>query len=132
MKNYVYVAELLPENTGYSVVFPDVPDCFTCGDNLAHAIKMAEDALALWLMDLEDEHEAIPEAKTDIKQAQMNTEGIATLIMVDTEAYRRKLNKKSVKKTLSIPQWMNEAAEAKGINFSQTLQDALAAKLQTV
>ena len=130
MKNYVYVAELLPEDTGYNVVFPDVPDCFTCGDDLAGAIEMAEDALALWLMDLEDEHAPIPEAKTDIKAVQQKTAGIATLIMVDTEAYRRKLNKKSVKKTLSIPQWMNEAAEAKGINFSQTLQDALAAKLQ--
>ncbi|HCA33975.1 MAG TPA: toxin-antitoxin system, antitoxin component, HicB domain protein [Lachnospiraceae bacterium] len=43
--------------------------------------------------------------------------------------YREKYNTKAVKKTLTIPQWMNEAAAKANINFSQVLQDALREKL---
>ncbi len=54
---------------------------------------------------------------------------IVTLILADTVAYRKKISNMSVKKTLSIPQWLNTAAEAANVNFSQTLQEALTAKL---
>ena len=39
-------------------------------------------------------------------------------------------NSRAVKKTLSIPEWLNEAAIAMDINFSQVLQEALLAKIQ--
>ena len=51
------------------------------------------------------------------------------LVAVDVADYAKRHFEKSVKKTLTIPQWMNEAAEKQGINFSQVLQEALAAKL---
>ena len=60
MAKYVYPAVFTPEETGYSVIFPDLESCYTCGDNLADAIYMAEDALALMLHGYEQEKRAIP------------------------------------------------------------------------
>ncbi len=123
---YVYPAVLMPEDGGYAVTFPDVKNAFTCGDTLPEALSMAEDVLCLSLMDKEDRGEAIPTASAHVT-AQDNE--LVTLIVADVDAYRRKVNARAVKKTLSIPQWMNEAAIRKGINFSQVLQEALAEKL---
>ena len=126
MAQYVFPALLTPEGEGYNVSFPDLPSCYTCGDNLADALTMAEDALSLVLMDMEDEGKAIPEPSN----AAPCPEGArATLVKADTAAYRKRVNNRAVKKTLTIPQWMNEAAERQGVNFSQVLQDALRAIL---
>lgn len=126
MAQYVFPALLTPEGEGYNVSFPDLPSCYTCGDNLADALAMAEDALSLVLMDIEDKGKAIPEPS----YAAPCPEGArTTLVKADTAAYRRRVNNRAVKKTLTIPQWMNEAAERQGVNFSQVLQDALRAIL---
>ena len=130
MKTYVFPAILTPDDGGYSVSFPDVPGAFTCGDNLADAISMAEDALSLMLVKMEDDGEKIAKP-TDMQIISTADVDIVTLIRADTAEYRKKISKKAVKKTLTIPQWMNEAAEKQGINFSQVLQEAIQAKLQS-
>ncbi len=129
MAKYIYPAIFSPEEKGmFSINFPDIEGCFTCGDGLEHGMRMANDALCLMLVDMEDNRKEIPSASR-INDLKVDGEDFATLISVDTTVYRNTLNNMSVKKTLSIPQYLNQAAIAAGINFSQVLQDALKEKL---
>lgn len=125
---YIYPAVFSPEDSGYSVEFPDLPGCCTCGDSLEESLSMAKDALSLFLVELEDEKQDIPEPSS-IKSLSLEGNRFASLINADTAIYRQTLSNVAVKKTLSIPQWLNQAAIANGINFSQVLQDALKQKL---
>ena len=55
MAKYIYPAIFTPEANGqFSIYFPDIENCFTCGDNLEDGISMAEDVLSLTLTHLED------------------------------------------------------------------------------
>lgn len=126
---YIYPALFSPESDGgYSVSFPDIEGCFTCGDTLQDSIEMAQDALNLMLVELEDSHLPI-KSPSSINNIKIKNDEFLTLIQADTMKYRKVLNSASVKKTLSIPSWLNDAAIASGINFSQVLQDALKAQL---
>jgi len=122
---YTYTAIFTPEKNGlYSVNFPDLQGCYTSGDDMADAIYMAQDVLCLSLYDLEQDKKPIPKANKpqDIK---ITGEQFTSVIAVDTERYRRFYETKSVKKTLTIPMWLNERAERENINFSGVLQEAL-------
>ncbi|MDR1001151.1 MAG: type II toxin-antitoxin system HicB family antitoxin [Clostridiales bacterium] len=127
---YVYPAVFHPEpEGGFSVFFPDIKRGATQGDTIAQCIEMAEDFLCLALYRMEEDKLQIPTA-SGMKQIESETNDIVTLISVDTETYRRYYENKLVKKTLNIPSWLNERAEAAHINFSQTLQKALKEELQ--
>lgn len=89
---------------------------------------MANDALSLMLVDMENEGEPIPNP-THINDLKLKKGEFSTLINADTVKYRHTMNNAAVKKTLSIPAWLNDAAIAAGINFSRTLQDALKIQL---
>lgn len=130
MKRLFYPAVFQPENEGgYSIFFPDVPGCNTDCDTMDEGYEMAFDALGLMLSYMLEQKEELPMASNpnDIK-----LEGNQFLVVIEfsLEAYRKKHNSKAVKKTLSIPEWLNEEAAAMGINFSQVLQEALITKLQ--
>ncbi len=129
MGKYVYPAVFTPEEAGkYFVYFPDIDGCYTCGDDLADGMEMAEDALALMLTHLEDEQREIPSASA-INDLLVHDGEFASYISCDTVLYRHLMNNTAVKKTLSIPSWLNDSAVAAGINFSQVLQDALKEQL---
>ena len=115
------------EEGGFWISFPDLPECFTEGDDMKQAYEMAVEALGLALVNRKEEKEEIP-LPSEIDKIQ-NEEGIFVVIEFDMQEYLRKHNAKAVKKTLSIPQWLNEEATAMGINFSQVLQEALMNKL---
>ncbi len=121
---YVYPAVFTPEGKGYSINFPDLDGCYTSGDDLRDAIYMAEDVLSFTLFDYEKENRPVPEASkpNDIK---LDEGEFINYIVCDTIEYQRRNNSKAIKKTLSIPEWLNEAAVARGINFSQVLQEGL-------
>ncbi len=125
---YVYPAIFIREEKGYSVSFPDFEECYTCGDDLKDAIYMAQDALAFTLFDYEKEHKSIPEPSITEKIKLAKGEFI-NYIVCDTIEYQKRNNNKAVKKTLSIPQWLNEAGVSAGLNFSQLLQDAIIRQL---
>lgn len=132
MAKYVYPAIFTPEEKGmFSIRFPDIEGCFTCGDNLEDGIEMAEDALALMLTHLEDNRRKIPTASAINDLAIENGE-FTTYVFCDTTTYRRLMNNSAVKKTLTIPSWLNDSATAAGVNFSQVLQDALKQQLNIV
>ena len=121
---YAYPAIFTPEEDGgFSVVFPDLEGCFTCGDDMADALFMAEDALALVLYGYESDGREIP-APSKMEDFKLNDGEFVNSVACDTMEYRKRFNNKAVKKTLTIPEWLNETAMAMNINFSQVLQDA--------
>ncbi len=130
MAKYVYPAILTPEEDGrFSVVFPDLESCYTCGDDLHDALEMAEDVLAFSLFELENGHMPIPKASENLDLTTYPTGSFVNLVACDTLEYQKMNNNKAVKKTLSVPEWLNEKAMAAGLNFSQVLQEALKNKL---
>ncbi len=125
----IYPAIFTEEEIGYSVVVPDLLGCCTQADTLEEAIKMAEDAALGWILTSLEENEKIPES-SKINDLKLKKNEFASLLVLDISAYSEKYsNRKSVKKTLTIPYWLNERAERKKINFSRTLQDALIAMI---
>ena len=122
---YAFAGVFTQEEGGaYSVRFPDIPFCNTSGDDLPDAVYMAQDALCLCLYDMEQDGKAIP-APSSTRAIAVGENEFVSVVAVDTETYRRFYENKSVKKTLTIPMWLNEQAERANINFSQTLQRAL-------
>lgn len=123
-----YPAIFHREGEGFWVTFPDFPECFTEGDNMELAYKMAVEALGLAITSRKTEHLEIPTASP--ADTITIDEGILVVVEFDMLEYCKKHNSKAVKKTLSIPEWLNEEAIAMGINFSQVLQEALMLKLR--
>lgn len=129
MAKYAYPAIFTPEENGYSIVFPDLEGCYTCGDSLEDGLEMARDVLALVLYGYEKEGRVIP-SPSDRTAIPLKQGEFVNYVVCDTMAYRKMYNNKAVKKTLTLPEWLNEEATAIGINFSQVLQEALLQKLQ--
>ncbi len=126
---YIYPATFTHESDGgYSVVFNDLESCYTCGDTLEEAMDMAKDVLELVLYGYEVDNKPIPKA-SPIQSIVTDDQSFVTLIQADTLRYRKEFSQKAVKKTLTIPEWLNEAALQANINFSNVLQEALKQKL---
>lgn len=135
----VYPACFFHDEDGYSVMFPDLNHLSTCGDTLDEAMRMAVDCLAGYIhtcrMDGDEIPEPSPMDQIDIDAISKeydspSDEMFVNMVSVDVEAYAKEHFDKSVRKTLTIPAWLNAAALEQGINFSQTLQEALLAKVQ--
>ena len=127
---YVYPAIFTPEESGISVRFPDIHNCFTSGENLADAMEMAEDVLCMMIYDLEEAGKEIPSASSVAEAQALAEEGeYVSLIVCDTIEYRKFHDNRAIKKTLTIPSWLNDMAERAGVNFSGTLQEALKRQL---
>ena len=133
-----YPACFFKEESGYSVVFPDLNDLSPCGETLDEALRMAADCLAGYLYWLKKDGEAAPTPSSvdAIRLADVAAElevsmdgAFVNIITVDVEEYAKTHFEKAVKKTLTIPAWLNTAALEQNINFSQVLQDALKAQL---
>jgi len=136
MAKYTYPAIFDPdENGGYTVTFPDLPGCVTEGDSLDEALAMAAEAMALHLYGMERDGDPIPDPSNpaDVQLPEDAADGaFVTLIQARTEPIHDEMANRAVKKTLTIPQWLNDEAEKAGINFSQVLQYALKEKLGIV
>ena len=127
---YVYPAIFSPEEEGgYCVYFPDIPMGATQGESLIECIDAAEKFLADAACFMEDEKRDIP-SPSAMSDIEVKGGDIVTLIAIDTMEYRRKYENKAVKKTLTMPAWLNTRAEAANINFSQLLQKAIKEELQ--
>lgn len=130
MMKLVYPAKFYYEKEGgYSVEVPDLIGCVTQGETLEEAIEMAQDAALGWLLTAIEEEEEIPKPST-MEEIQIEKKGFTTLLLLNIDEYTEKYgSKKSIKKTLTIPQWLNKRAEKLGINFSQALQEILLSKI---
>ena len=129
--NCIYPAVFYPEDDGrFSVVFPDLNDLATYGESLADAFAMAQEACGQYLFTSLRDGEALP-IPTPIESIEKDEDAVlVNLICVNLDEYARAYDDKAVKKTLSIPAWLNTACENSGINYSKVLKDALIAKLQ--
>lgn len=112
----------------YNVRFPDFEIINTYGENLENAYIMSEDALSLELFDLYEDKKEIPDG-IEIDDIELKSNETLILVKVNLRDIVRKYDNKAVKKTLSIPSWLDKLAKAEKINFSQVLQEALESKL---
>jgi predicted RNase H-like HicB family nuclease len=123
---YVYPVIFTQEDGQILVSVPDLPGCHTFGDDLAEAMEMARDAMAMWLCLAEENGETLPTPSLGILN---DKEKMVTLVDVDTIEYRKATSQRSVKKTLTIPEWLNNMAMRENVNFSNVLQNALIEQL---
>ena len=116
------------EEGGFWVTFPDIPECMTQGEDMQQVYEMAVEALGLSLTTMEEAGEEIPRASEP--DALDIEDGFLVVVEFDMAEYRRRHCSRAIKKTLSIPEWLNEAAIRQNINFSQVLQEALIEKVK--
>lgn len=129
--NYIYPAVFYPEDNGrFSVIFPDLNDLATYGDSLADAFAMAQDACGQYLFTSLRDGDPLPDATPLGSVSKDDDAALVNLVCVNLDEYARAYDDKAVKKTLSIPAWLNTACENYGINYSRVLRDALIDKLQ--
>ena len=129
---YVYPAIFTAEEGIILVSVPDLSGIHTFGNNMAEALYMAQDAIEMWLWDAENKGETIPAASGQAEIAKMceSPDQVVSLVVADTYEYRRQNDNRAVKKTLSIPAWLNHQAEKANAPFSQILQQGLKEYLQ--
>ena len=126
---YVYPATIQHEEDGrYSIWFNDLPGCATSGETMPEAITMSRDAMGGWIDCSLKNGDAIP-APSNSSEIVLEPGQEVALIDMDLDAYRRENDQRAVKKTLTLPSWLNTRAERAGVNFSQILQDALRERL---
>lgn len=127
MKNQltVFPAIFTFDGKYYNVDFIDLKGCSTFGNSIQDAYAMAQDAMGLYL----DNMVNFPKPSLDFSTIDLKDNQFISLISIDMDDYRKKFNNKSVKKTLTIPEWLNYLAEKNNINFSQVLQEAIKEKL---
>lgn len=123
---YIYPAKFIIQDNGYTVDFLDF-NCTTEGDNLEEAIEMAKEAMGFYLEDLSNID--IPKPTLSFNNIKLGQNEFISLIELDIDEYRKKYDNKAVKKTLTIPNWLNKKAEFNNLNFSQILQNALKKEL---
>lgn len=129
----------------YPVILTQAEDCIlievpdleilTQGKDLADAIEMARDAIGLTIITMQDKGRDIPipsiEANINMKAATFAEDGVnmMALVDIDVEAYRRKYDNKTVRRNVTLPNWLNKEAEKAHLNVSRVLQEALMLKL---
>lgn len=121
---YVYPAIIHEDSDGVWAEFPDLPGCQTFSDSISDLLADAGEALECELIESLERGDALP-APTPMSKLAITKNSYPTLIRIDVDLAK---NTRSVKKTLTIPEWLNDRALSKGINFSKVLQEALLAK----
>ena len=124
---YYYPAIFTAEEVGFSVRFPDLPGCYTEGETITEAYKMSTTAIGLYAQS-EDGDFAFPEASAP-NNITLEKDEFLVLIEFNLIEYLKNNSDKSVKKTLTIPSWLNNLAEKNNVNFSNVLQNALKEQL---
>jgi len=122
---FVYPAVFHKEEDSYWVEFPDLPGCHSYGSSVTETMACAQEALAGYILTLLEQERPIA-VPSDIGTLSAE-DGFTSLVSCNIDQYKET---KAVKKTLTIPSWLNERAMARGVNFSQVLQEALLAKVQ--
>lgn len=122
---FVYPAIFHKEENAYWVEFPDLEGCHTYGTSITDTMEAAQEALSAYLLTLLEQGKDIA-SPSDISSLD-SADGFSSLVSCDINQYK---DTKAVKKTLTIPSWLNDRAMSMGINFSQVLQEALISKIQ--
>ncbi|ADO83692.1 type II toxin-antitoxin system HicB family antitoxin [Ilyobacter polytropus] len=126
---YIYPAIFTYADDGISIEFPGLEGAYTCGDTEEEALYMAKDCLELHLYGMEEDGETIPEA-LKIRDIKLGEDQSVVMVRVNMKPVRDEMQNKAVKKTLTIPKWLNDAALKQHINFSALLKSALMDELE--
>lgn len=128
-----YPAIFHEEEDSYWVEFPDLEGCFSRGDSLEDAYNNAKEALGLYLDtsdDIYDRKINKPSKVIEVIEKNKGKDGLVMVVSYDSIEYGKKYKNKAIKKTLSIPEWLNDIAVKNNVNFSNVLQEALIDKLK--
>lgn len=126
MQKATYLAVFEPSGSGYSVYFPDLPGCISYGKTFDAALQEAEDALGLHLYGMEKDGEVIPAPSGTPEIDPDTTPGfLVSPVTVYPDIVRNELDNRRVKTNTTLPAWLKDAAEEKGINYSRLLENAL-------
>jgi predicted RNase H-like HicB family nuclease len=112
----------------YAVEVPDLPGCVSGGGSLADAILMGVDAASGWILDELEDGKSVPPMSA-LEDIHPEDGGFVSLLALDMDTYAEKYGKKAVRKNLTIPAYLNTAAEKAGVNFSEILQEALETRM---
>lgn len=123
-KRYEFIAVFNYANDGISISFPDLPGCFPCAETTEEAVKNAKEAMGLHLWGMEQDEDVIP-VPTSLEKIHLEKGDIPVLIDVFMPTVRDRMKTRFVKKTLSLPAWLADQADAEGVNFSKVFQNAL-------
>lgn len=121
---FIYPAIIHDDGDGFWAEFPDLEYTSSTGDTLTELLSNAQEAMELFILGALEDGETLPTASS-IRDLPYTESTYPTLVQTDIDLAK---NSKSVKKTLTIPAWLNERALAKNLNFSQILQEALVEK----
>ena len=123
MAEYVYPALFHSNEDGsFTITYPDLPGCISEGKSLGNAMYMAQSALTQWIEYLTDKKQSIPLA-SNLESIKTTQDEFVNLIRVEIK------EKRAVKRTVSIPKWMDDKVIETGLSLSRVLQDALKEKL---
>ena len=126
---YLYTATIVKRDSGkYEARIPDIPHCVTSGRDEAEAIEMIADAACSMLTVYEDEGMAIPAASAP-GSIPAPDGGFVSVLSLDTDQHRMVYDTRTVRKSVSIPAWMDKLAQKQGVSCSKVLQDALRVRL---
>ena len=116
------------DDSTYTVIFPDLPGCITEGKNLADAIYMARDAMAGWIDSMLKNNDSI-NPPSNVESIKVADNEFVNLIDADLKKQRRLWDNQAVKRTLSLPKWLDSMAIDAQLSLSKVLQEALYDKL---
>lgn len=125
----------------YPVLFTKADDCIlievpdfdilTEGNDMNDAIEMARDAIELKCVEMEDLNMKIPNPSKleniNVNEGTFSDDGktVVSFVDIDSIIYRKKIDTKTVRRNVALPNWLNYEAEKSGINVSRILQEAL-------
>lgn len=122
--HYEFPAFFYFDEDGISIEFPDLPGCLPCAQTTEEAFRNAKEALGLHLFGMEQDGDAIPNP-TSVKDLRPQAGAAVAMVEVFMPSVRDRINNKVVKKTLTLPAWLNREAEGANVNFSLVLQEGL-------
>jgi predicted RNase H-like HicB family nuclease len=123
--SHVYPAVFSPEKDGtFSVYVPDLPGCVTEAESYADGVAKIRDGICGMLYAMARQKIAIPEP-SEPQMVETEDGDVVALVDADVAAYARRVGNKAVRRTISIPEWMDDLAVSSGVSLSQVTQDAL-------
>lgn len=126
VKKYFYPAIFSKEGKAYNVKFLDFDDIFTFGEGFSDAYYMAQDALYNMLPEYKDK---LPEPTFDYMKIKVKENEFITMVELNLIEHEKKLSKKTVNTTVTMPEWLKNLADVNGLNFSKILQEGLKKEL---
>lgn len=129
MKKYFYPAIFSKEGDAYNVKFIDFDNIFTYGIGFNDAYYMAQDALYAMLPEYKDN---LPEPTYDYMKIKVEDNEFITMVELDPIEHEKRISSKTVNTTVTMPEWLKNLADTKGINFSKLLQDSIKKELNLI